>query len=65
MKDGHHHMTPTDQVENHLQGEAVGLDNQTQGAQAPTTNTNMTNSQIPFQNPPRHVPSTTGPHWPM
>ena len=52
---------PNRSVENHLQGEAAGLDNQTQGAQAPTTNTNMTNSQIPFQNPLRCVPSTTGP----
>ena len=52
---------PNRSVENHLRGEAAGLDNQTQGAQAPTTNTNMTNSQIPFQNPPRCVPSTTGP----
>ena len=52
---------PDRSVENHLQGEAAGSDNQTQGAQAPTTNTNMTNSQIPFQNPPRSVPSTTGP----
>ena len=52
---------PDRSVENHLRGEAAGSDNQTQGAQAPTTNTNMTNSQIPFQNPPRTVPSTTGP----
>ena len=44
-------------MENHLRGKAVGPDHETQGAQAPTTN----KMQIPFQNPPRHVPSTTGP----
>ena len=38
-------------MENHLQGEAAGPDNETQGTQAPTTNTNMTNGPIPFQNP--------------
>ena len=48
-------------MENHLQGEAAGPDNETHGAQAPTTNTNDTNSQIPFQKPQRSVPSTTGP----
>ena len=32
-----------------------------QGAQAPTTNTNVTNNQIQFQNTQRHVPGTTGP----
>ena len=48
---------PDRSVENHLRGEAAGPDNETQGAQAPTTN----NMQIPFQNPPRCVPSTTGP----
>ena len=61
MKEGHHHMTPTVQWKNHLRGEAAGPDNETQGTQAPTTNTNTTNGQIPFQNPPRGVPSTTGP----
>ena len=44
-----------------MQSEADGPDNRTHGAQAPTTNTNMTNGQIPFQNPSRSVPSTTGP----
>ena len=43
-----------------MRGEAAGPDNETQGTQAPATNTNMTNGQIPFQNP-RGVPSTTGP----
>ena len=52
---------PNCSVENHLRGEAAGPDNETQGTQAPTTNTNMTNGQIPFQNPQRSVPSTTGP----
>ena len=52
---------PDCSVENHLRGEAAGPDNETQGAQAPTTNTNNTNSQIPFQNPQRSVPKTTGP----
>ena len=52
---------PDRSVENHLRGEAAGQDNQTQGAQAPTTNTNSTNNQIQFQNTQRHVPSTTGP----
>ena len=52
---------PDHSVENHLRGEAAGSDNLTQGTQAPTTNTNMTNSQILFQNPQRSVPSTTGP----
>ena len=48
---------PDRSVENHLRGKAAGPDHETQGAQAPTTN----NMQIPFQNPPRCVPSTTGP----
>ena len=48
---------PDRSVENHLQGEADGPDNRTQGAQAPATNTNGQNS---FQNL-RSVPSTTGP----
>ena len=48
-------------MENHLRGEAAGQGNQMQGVQAPTTNTNTTNNQIPFQNTQRHVPSTTGP----
>ena len=52
---------PDRSVENHLRGEAAGPDNETHGAQAPTTNTNNTNSQIPFQNPQRSVPNTTGP----
>ena len=52
---------PDRSVENHLRGEAAGPDNETQGTQAPTTNTNMTNGQILFQNPLRGVPSTTGP----
>ena len=43
-----------------MQGEAAGPDNETQGTQAPATNTNTTNVQIPFQNP-RSVPNTTGP----
>ena len=46
---------PDHSVENHLQSEAAGSDNQTQGAQAPTTNTNTNNNQIPFQNPQRCV----------
>ena len=44
-----------------MRGEAASPDNGTQGTQAPTTNINMTNGQIPFQNPPRSVPNTTGP----
>ena len=48
-------------MENHLQSEAAHPDNETQGTQAPTTNTNMTNGPIPFQNPLRSVPNTTGP----
>ena len=52
---------PDRSVENHLQGQAVGSNNQTQGAQAPTTNTNVTNNQIQFQNTQRCVPGTTGP----
>ena len=52
---------PDHSVENHLRGQAVGSNNQTQGAQAPTTNTNVANHQIQFQNTQRHVPSTTGP----
>ena len=51
---------PNCSVENHLQGQAAGSDNQTQGAQAPTTNTNATNNQIQFQNTQRCVLSTTG-----
>ena len=52
---------PDRSVENHLQGQAASSNNQTQGAQAPTTNTNATNNQIQFQNTQRCVPSTTGP----
>ena len=52
---------PDRSVENHLRGEAAGQDNETQGAQAPTTYTNTTNMQIPFQNPLRSVPNTIGP----
>ena len=52
---------PDRSVENHLRSQAAGSDNQTKGAQAPTTNTNNTNNQIQFQNTRRHVPSTTGP----
>ena len=51
---------PDHSVENHLQGEAVSQGNQTQGAQAPTTNTNATNNQIQFQNTQRCVPNATG-----
>ena len=51
---------PDRSVENHLRGEAAGPDNGPQGTQAPATNSNMTNGQIPFQNP-RSVPNTTGP----
>ena len=51
---------PNRSVENHLRGEAAGPDNRTQGTQAPVTNTNMTNVQIPFQSM-RSVPNTTGP----
>ena len=60
MKEGHHHMTLNRSVENHLRGEAAGPDNRTQGTQAPVTNTNTTNVQIPFQST-RSVPNTTGP----
>ena len=42
---------PDRSVENHLQGETASPDDETQGTQAPTTNTNMTNVQVPFQNP--------------
>ena len=52
---------PDHSVENHLRGQAAGSDNQTQGAQAPTTNTINNNNQIQFQNTQRHVTSTTGP----
>ena len=52
---------PDHSVENHLQGQAAGSNNQTQGAQAPTTNTNATNNQIQCQNTQRCVPNTTGP----
>ena len=52
---------PDRSVENHLRGQAAGSNKQTQGAQAPTTTTNVTNNQIQFQNTQRHVPSTTGP----
>ena len=52
---------PDRSVENHLRSQAAGSDNQTQGAQAPTTNTNNTNNQIQFQNTRRCVPSTTSP----
>ena len=52
---------PDHSVENHLRGQAASSNKQTQGAQAPTTNTNVTNNQIQFQNTQRCVPSTTGP----
>ena len=51
---------PNQSVEIHLQSEATHTDNRTQ---APATNSNMTNGQIPFQNP-RSVPSTTSPTVP-
>ena len=44
-----------------MQSKADGPDNRTQSAQAPVTNTNMTNGQNSFQNPLRSVPNTTGP----
>ena len=56
---------PDRSVENHLRGEAAGPDNQTQGAQAPTTNTNTNNNQIPFQNTQRRVPNAAGPSVPV
>ena len=52
---------PDHLVENHLRGQASSSNKQTQGAQAHATNTNVTNSQIQFQNTQRCVPSTTGP----
>ena len=52
---------PDRSVENHLRGQAASSDNQTQGAQAPTTNINATNNQIQFQNIQRCVPNATGP----
>ena len=53
---------PDCSVENHLRGQAAGSNNQTQGAQAPTTNTNATNNnQIQFQNTQRCVLNTNGP----
>ena len=51
---------PDRSVENHLRGEAPSPDNETQGTQAPATNSKTANGQIPFQNL-RGVPSTTGP----
>ena len=52
---------PDRSVKNHLRCQAAGSNNQTQGAQAPTTNINATNNQIQFQNNQRCAPSTTGP----
>ena len=52
---------PDRSVENHLRGQVSGSNKQTQGTQAPTTNTNVTNNQIQFQNTQRCVPSTTDP----
>ena len=52
---------PDRSVENHLRGQAASSDNQTQGAQAPTTNTGAANNQIQFQNTQRCVPNSTGP----
>ena len=49
---------PDRSVEIHLRGDAACMDNRTQ---APATSTNTTNGQIPFQNPLRGVPNTTGP----
>ena len=51
---------PDRSVEIHLRSGTASPDNGTQGTQAPATNTNTTNVQIPFQNP-RGVPSTTSP----
>ena len=48
-------------MENHLQGQAAGSDNPPQGAQTPTTNKNIDNNQIQFQNTQKRVTSTTGP----
>ena len=56
MKEGHHRMTPIDQWKTICEVEAAGPDNETQGTQAPTTNTNTTNGKIPFQNPQEVYP---------
>ena len=61
MMEGHHRMTPTIQLRTIYKVKQPVQGNQTQGAQAPTTNTNATNNQIQFQNTQRRVPSTTGP----
>ena len=64
MKGGHHHMTPTYQWKTICEVKQLVQTMEHRGTQAPATNTNMTNGQISFQNPPRGVPSTTGPTGP-
>ena len=55
---------PNHSVENHLQGQAAGSNKQKQGAQAPTTNTNITNNRSQFQNTQRRVPQYNWSHRP-
>ena len=50
---------PDRSVENHLQDQAAGSNNNTQGAQAPTHNAINNNDQIQFQNTQKHVTSAT------
>ena len=55
---------PDRSVEIHLRGEAAHPDNGTQSTQAPATNTNMTNGQILFQNPPKRCTQYNQSYWP-
>ena len=50
MKEGLSPYDPDQSVEIHLRGEAAHTDS---GTQAPATTSNMTNGQIPLQNPPK------------
>ena len=52
---------PDRSVENHLQDQAAGSNNNTQGAQAPTHNAINNNDQIQFQNTQKCVTSATSP----
>ncbi len=52
---------PDRSVENHLEGEAAGSNNNAQGAQAPTPNTINNINLIQFQTTQKHITGATGP----
>ena len=52
---------PDRSVENHLEGEAAGSNNNAQGAQVPSPNTINNNNLIHFQTTQKRITSATGP----